>query len=559
MVRWCVAVASVAILAACGTADDGGGAEAGGSGGGTGGSGGTDGTGGTGGTGGIVHEEPSWEPCTLEGGIAAECATLEMPLDRDDPATSNIPFFVRRLRADGQSRGQLWLLEGGPGYNGGQLGLYASTFLLDLGLDIYMPDYRGVGRSENLGCDDLESTSRLCMSELEARYGDDIVRFSTSDAIHDVGEAIQRLRNPGEQIFVWGTSYGTVAAHRFLHLFPNLANGVILDSSCGAAGCDMVDSDVDLDRNARDIAALCAEDEFCRGKLGSDPIAKAADVLDRVEAGWCADAVSGTGPDWIRPMFAQFMGPYFMPALGWAMIYRLDRCTPQDADAVANLLRIMAGSYATAWAIRDSVVNSDLLYFNIVFNEFWDPAITRADLERLEDGLVATTGSVVYFPGMYAGWSWPHYEVAADLKAWADVDVPVLILNGTLDAQTRSERMIDARDAFTAANQHVVIIPYAHHGTFMPDSEGSASYTCGAAITRQFLADPNAPLDLACVDAQTPPRFDTAEYQSYWFGTPDLYENVASALPPLAELGDPLARARLDEARARLHRVLEQR
>lgn len=554
MLRWCFVVVSTLFLAACG-ADPGGGGDTGGSNGGTGGAGGTGGIGGTGGTGGIAHEEPAWEPCTLVDGAAAECATLEMPLDRDDPASVKIPFFVRRLKADGTSRGQLWLLEGGPGYNGGQLGMYASTFLTGLGLDIYMPDYRGVGRSANLGCDELDPLGRLCMAELKDQYGDDLVRFSTSDAVRDVGEAIQRIRDPGEQIFVWGTSYGTAAAHRFLHLFPDLADGVILDSACGASGCDMLHSDVDQDLNAHDIADLCAADGFCSGKLGSDPWAKAADVLDRVEAGHCPDAVAGTSPYWVRPMFAQFMGPYFMPAVGMAMLYRLDRCTPADATAVAHLLRILSNSYKTAWEIEDSVVNSDLLYFNIVFNEFWDPAVTRDEIEQLENGLVAKTGSILYFPGRYASWTWPHYQVGDDLKVWADVDVPVLILNGTLDAQTRAERMVDARDTFAGPGQHVVIIPYAHHGTFMPDSATDA-YTCGAAITRQFLAAPGADLDLSCLDRQTPPRFDSTEYQSYWFGTPDLYENTSSLLPALAELPDPLARARLDEARARLHGLL---
>ena len=569
MKRGAVAALLVVVLGACSATDEGGGADGGGFGGGNdggsggiggsggtgdGGTGGVGGTGGTGGTGGVEPVTIDWETCYLESG-RAECATLDMPLDRDDPASPTIPFFVRRIKAQGESRGQLWLLEGGPGVNGGQLGYYADSFLLDLGLDIYMPDYRGVGRSGDLNCNGRTDPTSLCLAELENEFGEDLVRFSTSDAVRDVGDAIQLLRKPGEQVFVWGTSYGTVTAHRFLHLFPDLANGVVLDSSCGAAGCDFANAGVDMNQNASDIANLCAADPFCTSKLGSDPWSQVADVLDRVEAGYCAAGVPSSIRPWVRALFAQLMGPMYMPSVGMALIYRLDRCNAADAAGIQNFFSIFLGG-GSGWVIQDEVEQSELLYYNIVLNEFWDPSVTLAELEAIEADLVATTGAVLYFPDVEEMWPWPRYEVPADLRTWADVDVPVLILNGTLDAQTRHERMIDARDAFVGPNQHVVIVPYGTHGVFLGSAPTAADpdHTCGAAITRQFLRAPTASLDTSCLAEQAPPRFDTADYQSYWFGTPDLYENVSSAKPAIQEIDDPLVKAKIARARAELQR-----
>lgn len=525
--------------------------------GGSGGSGGEGGTGGTGGTGGF--EPVEWETCYLATG-RGECATLKMPLDRDDPESPTIDFFVRRILADGESRGQLWLLEGGPGFNGGQLPLYAEVAFLDLGLDIYMPDYRGVGRSTNLGCGDGEDNfSWGCLRELQDVYGEDLVRFSTSDAVRDVGEAIERLRAAGQEVYVWGTSYGTATAHRYLHLFPGQADGVILDSACGKEGCDIVHAEVDVDRNAQEIAEICRQDEFCRGKLGDDPWAKVAEVLDRVEAGHCADAFGYASPEWARLILGQLLGPMYMPAVGLAMVYRLDRCEPADAEAVGYLVWAFSGYGVRGWTIYDDVVQNDLLYYQIVMNEFWEPEYDEDYIEEISRDLVLDSGTMGAFADLYEAWPLPRYQVPDELRVWADVDVPVLILNGTLDAQTRPERMIDARDAFTAPHQHVVIIPYAYHGTIMPDSDSGMNETmsCGTEITRQFLADPTSNLDVSCVDEQLPPRFESAPYQEYWFGTPDLWENRRSLrAPAVVEIDDPLLRARFARARAELQRQL---
>jgi hypothetical protein len=71
-----------------------------------------------------VEENSSidWKICSLIEGAndnLAQCATVLLPLfyDSEDPRVT--PIYVKRLRArSGTTRGQLWLLHGGPGASG---------------------------------------------------------------------------------------------------------------------------------------------------------------------------------------------------------------------------------------------------------------------------------------------------------------------------------------------------------------------------------------------------------------------------------------------------------
>src|SRR5690606_7389632 len=97
-----------------------------------------------------------WQSCPLfsdGGGPEASCATLEMPIHWDDPQSQTIPVFAKRLSATAPRRGQLWLLQGGPGGAGHALEPLAERLAnRHPNLDIYIPDHRGTGRSARLGC-----------------------------------------------------------------------------------------------------------------------------------------------------------------------------------------------------------------------------------------------------------------------------------------------------------------------------------------------------------------------------------------------------------------------
>src|SRR5688572_26126213 len=93
-----------------------------------------------------------FESCSLKTGGndgRAECANVEVPLDWKSPSGKKVTFFVKRLLGKGaEPRKQLWLLQGGPGAAGDGLEPLAEEVAArDDGVDIYIPDHRGTGRS----------------------------------------------------------------------------------------------------------------------------------------------------------------------------------------------------------------------------------------------------------------------------------------------------------------------------------------------------------------------------------------------------------------------------
>lgn len=87
---------------------------------------------------------------TLRG--RASSVSIQVPANWDDPGGASITFFVRRIvRPD--SRGQLWLLAGGPGQAGyGFAGAESFFGQVAPGFDLYSPDHRGTGDSTYLYC-----------------------------------------------------------------------------------------------------------------------------------------------------------------------------------------------------------------------------------------------------------------------------------------------------------------------------------------------------------------------------------------------------------------------
>lgn len=285
-----------------------------------------------------------WADCQ-ERQLALACAHVDVPLDWSDPDSERISFFVRRLDATTDvSLGQIWLFVGGPGSSGRGL-LDAAPHFANLGYDVYVPDYRGVGRSTPLACagETGRQTSLDCIDELWDRFGEGLRFFSTTDAAMDVGKTIEAIRKPGEKVFVYGMSYGTFLGNRYLTLFPDQADGAILDGICPATGCN-IHQDLNLNLVAKRVFDTCGQDPDCREKLSADPWAKLADLQKRLSSGHCRDFAGFYGAQALSTILAWSVDNRHLVPLALASAYRLDRCTPEDAEAVKTLLRWRPGS-----------------------------------------------------------------------------------------------------------------------------------------------------------------------------------------------------------------------
>lgn len=192
--------------------------------------------------------ELTWEDCLL-----AECATLTVPLDHEEPDGETIELGLARRSASGdpdERVGVILVNPGGPGGSG--VDLLRSGFELpgDLGqrFDLVSWDPRGVGRSHAIECggaelrtwlatdpdpDDeteraeLEAAARALAEECARTDGDFLAHVSTLDAIEDM-EAI-RVALGEEQISYLGLSYGTFIGQLYLETHPDRLRSMVLD------------------------------------------------------------------------------------------------------------------------------------------------------------------------------------------------------------------------------------------------------------------------------------------------------------------------------------------
>lgn len=481
----------------------------------------------------------TWEPCSrlTEGTtMDVECASLDVPLDPAQPGGRTIPYFVKRIRAAAPRRGVLVLLNGGLVSSGVDLEPSIDFFMAKApGFDLLIPDHRGTGRSSRLGCTDAEletspggfsvlpEEAEACEAALRAEWGDDLDRFGTTEAAHDVLVLIERAREEGDAVFVFGVSYGSLLAQRILRIAPvGTIDGTILDGTCNPGVCTMSQIDRWMDDLSRRFFAECARDAFCSARLGADPIATVSSTLDMLDAGHCPEVVAaGLDRTTARALMASVLG-----YAGWtlrpsvaAMIYRLGRCEPRDVAALRVLVRVLAGEPPTLPAgVRYA---SDPAGFRVGFTELWEePAPTVAELVAFDEAAIASASVSVRL-----GRTREHWTVTAPdehAHRLADTTAPMLILHGGLDFIPDVSADV-ARAHYTAPHQTYVTIPRAPHSTLFAPT--TAMRGCAGALIEQFVADPEADIDTTCTTQIAPIDFTAiGSYGVSLFGTSDIWD-----------------------------------
>lgn len=190
-----------------------------------------------------------FQPCRDAGDFPALagtwCAETVVPLQpAATPVTNGAPtvsLFIRKFPALGvrRSRGQVWLIAGGPGESGASLYPALPAFRAAFaGYDLMVPDHRGTGFSSKL-CpveEAPDSADGIALAGTEwggcigAMHGD-VARsqgFTISNAAHDLATLITRHRTRGK-VHVYGVSYGTQLVVRMMQLAPPQLDGIILD------------------------------------------------------------------------------------------------------------------------------------------------------------------------------------------------------------------------------------------------------------------------------------------------------------------------------------------
>ncbi len=468
--------------------------------------------------------EVAWGSCPDR--FRDQCATLRMPLDHDDPTGEQIDVFVSRR---GTGPRQLWLLQGGPGASAETFfGWHEFLTAVDPELEVYTIEHRGVGSSTRLGCA-AETEASLagatitpdewpaCQAEVVATWGERLESFTTTQAAHDLALAIERTRRPGQEVFVYGGSYGTFWANRYAVLHPEQPTGLILDAPV-APGSDLSVYDLQFEPIGRRIfRELCPLSAACTSHLGPDPEA----FLDRVFAALGAGQCRQLGVDlasW-KVVFGVFLMDYNLRNWLPALIYRLDRCSPADQQAIATLFgNIFGGGGGLPRT-------SHVLQVHQVLSEFFPR--THVD----EAPIAAARQSAIFFQDALADAyrlqdGWPRSAVDPHAASYAPPEVPVLVMAGELDPAAPVETVgAGYREHLAGPHQTFVEIPYGAHTVLMSAPVGDGTPSCSVQLVRAFLADPSAALPVSCAGDVLVPSLDApADLAMRFWGTPTLYD-----------------------------------
>ncbi len=478
-----------------------------------------------------------WTPCTLhsEGdGPAAECVDVQLPLRANEPSGETIAIHLKHFRpAGGKGKYALFALQGGPGgsaYGYEKLSEVIGKVYPDI--DWYLPDHRGTGKSTRLGCAKQESDSSLygayvaptewknCLASIKTQWGDRLSAFSTTNAAHDIARLIDRVRVPGQKMYVYGASYGTYWALRYLQLEPKQADGVILDSMA-PPGMSLARQDEDANIAGKAIFAACGKDDFCKSKLGDDPFARATALFAKLDEGHCHEAAPIDAPMrlMVRRAFGNLAMGYGGRPLIPATIYRLERCNEADAAAVKKLLSkwfggpLVLDEFLRQWSFA--------LGNNVALSELWEtPSPTTSDLDTIREASIVSRDVTSGFDPILD--TWPRYSDPL-ANQWAKTDLPLLMFAGGLDPATLIEKQRPVKEHLHGPGQTWLEFPAAAHGILgsTPMKDG---HSCGIKIMVSFLDHPEAP-DTSCISDLAPLSFRAEKTTSQdLFGTDDAWD-----------------------------------
>ncbi|WBB78826.1 alpha/beta hydrolase [Micromonospora sp. WMMD882] len=262
-----------------------------------------------------------WTPCHGY----AECATVRLPLDYDQPDGPTTEVAVLRVKARDQQRriGSLFVNPGGPGGAGTEMALVAPFFLGDDVLDrfdVVGVDPRGVGGSEQIRCftsveeqarklaglnvafpwtkaeeqayvASSRAAGRACSTTGQPLSG----AMSTAQVARDMD--VLRRAVGDRKLSYLGFSYGSALGQQYANMFPDRFRALVIDgvlgprewvgkpNSAATTQEDRLRSGEGAYRALREVLARCAKAGAAGCPLGGgDPAASFDLVAQRLRA-----------------------------------------------------------------------------------------------------------------------------------------------------------------------------------------------------------------------------------------------------------------------------------
>lgn len=257
-----------------------------------------------------------WQPCS--DAADTQCATVQLPLDYDEPGGEQITIALRKVPAANQAEriGSLFINPGGPGTSAKESlangGTYFSESVRDR-FDLIGMDPRGMGDSSPLKCitnpdevlkvatpaflmgfplnsDDARTYQKSYKAIADACSGSKLASAMTTTEVARDMDVLRRALGDDKLNYL-GFSYGSYLGQVYANMFPDRVRAVAIDGIINPP--DWLGSRLSafVPLNLRLDSALASEKAFeavlsrC-AQVGdcplADPVADASDVLAKL-------------------------------------------------------------------------------------------------------------------------------------------------------------------------------------------------------------------------------------------------------------------------------------
>jgi pimeloyl-ACP methyl ester carboxylesterase len=379
--------------------------------------------------------------------------------------------------------------------------------------DIILYDQRGVGLSEPALCRSLDTVmARLplqglsraafteqkrsafarCAAEMSSK-GVDLSQYNTVASALDLRDL--RVALDVREWNVYSGSYGARLTLEAMRTAPEGIRAVVLDSPSPPNASIWTDNPAIVASVLAATFSRCASDPACAAAFPDaegrfwrnvETLEREPLVLRTRAADGSRDSIRVTGTLLVGAVFQGLYSSHFHGVLP-LLTREVDKRNRDLLSNVAQALQMPPGTISNG------------LYWTVECNEVAPLAgrstfpVSHADraalMERLGVGSLGDACDALH-----------PFRAGPERAEPVTSDLPVLLFTGRLDPVTPPAYARLA--AGTLQNARVVEVPGAGHGE-------SPRHDCTQRLTREFLVDPAAPLDVACADSIQPPPFVT--------------------------------------------------
>ncbi|GGJ45228.1 alpha/beta hydrolase [Deinococcus roseus] len=447
-----------------------------------------------------------------------ECGYVVVRENRSDPdKTRNVKLAVAIIHQDASKRSAVATinLEGGPGGSSAwrvpvvanKSNGYSQDWLAAGDVVIY--DQRGIGKSRpELSCPYPE-TDGDCFNRLQKIA--DLNQYNTKNSAADIADIASVLGYSA--LNVYGSSYGTQLAQRFMRDFPAKIRGVVLDAVVDPASPFVMDGSRRFNQSFLTLQADCQKDAACNKAypdLAGTLKAVLKDLDSRKVMVTLLDDKMQTVYDRGKPYQFQLTSGLYLNALRQffysrnvirrvpSLLYSTRDKHYEELSSLLYTFFVLEEEDDFSEGVYNSVICSDALPFT---NK---QAGLDSEAQLTEPFKSYMTGFHQRYFDICA--QWPVKKSDDQAAQRTPSDLSTVLLSGRYDPITPEAEAIAVASALTH-KQTIYFRAYSHGAVNFTrnTTTGMLDSTCGSTLFRDFLLNPEQDLTRPCTE--TPLEF----------------------------------------------------